>query len=171
MAQQRSSSARCSNARSFNPVQRSPSLPPTFPPSVLVWNVDAAWDVTSGGCGIGGVFSGGTDQPVPNLSEFNTHVSSALIAEALAVRLAVVTAAYSNIRSLAVLSVSLSLVNLLKKRETQPELFGIMLDIYHFIPLFDVISFSFISWNFNFEADTLAKSVLTLSVTSSVRKE
>ncbi|KAL0734614.1 hypothetical protein Bca4012_010824 [Brassica carinata] len=89
------------------------------------------------------------------------------VLEKLTVRLAVVTAVYSNVRSLAVLSDSLSLINMLKRRESQPELFGIMFDIYHFIPLFDVISFDFISRNFNVEADALAKSALTLSVTSS----
>ena len=34
--------------------------------------------------------------------------------------------------------------------------------IYHYLPLFDVISFSFISRNFNEEADSVAKSALSL---------
>ncbi|CDY40819.1 BnaC01g31370D [Brassica napus] len=49
-----------------------------------------------------------------------------------------------------------------------PELFGIMFDIYHYVSLFDVISISFISRNFNSEADLVAKSALAGSVMSSV---
>ncbi|KAL0710465.1 hypothetical protein Bca4012_017443 [Brassica carinata] len=86
------------------------------------------------------------------------------MAEAIAVHRAVSLAVYSNVRSLAVLSDSLSLINLLKKGEYQTELFGIMFDIYHFIPLFDVISFDFISRNFNVEVDSVAKSALVNSV-------
>ena len=82
---------------------------------------------------------------LPNISESHSHVSSALMAEAIAVHRAVSLAVYSNVRSLAVLSDSLSLINLLRKGEYQTELFGIMFDIYHFMSLFDVISFHFIS--------------------------
>ena len=35
---------------------------------------------------------------------------------------------------------------------------------YHFVPLFDVISFNFISSNFNSEADLVAKSALAVFV-------
>ena len=115
-------------------------------------------------CCIGGVFSGSCGVSLPNIFESHCHVSSALMAEAIAVHRAVALAVYSNVRSLAVLSDSLSLIKLLKKGEYQSELFGIMFDIYHFISFFDVISFDFISRNFNCEADSVAKSVLALSV-------
>ena len=104
---------------------------------------------------------------VSNISEAHSHVSSALMAEAIAVHRAVSLAVYSNVRSLAVLSDSLSLIKLLKKGWYQPELFDIMFDIYHFMPFFDVITFDFISRNFNSEADSVAKSVLAMSVTHS----
>jgi len=42
-----------------------------------------------------------------------------------------------------------------------------MFDIYHFMPFFDVITFDFISRNFNSEADSVAKSVLAMSITHS----
>ena len=90
------------------------------------------------------------------------------MAEAIVVRLAVSTAVYSNVLSLAVLSDSLSLINLLKKGGNQPELFGIMFDIYHYLLLFDSISFHFISRNFNAEADSVAKLALAMSVTNSI---
>ncbi|CAF1700575.1 unnamed protein product [Brassica napus] len=87
------------------------------------------------------------------------------MAEAIAVHRAVSLAVYSNVRSLAVLSDSLSLIKVLKKGWYQPELFGIMVDIYHFMSFFDVITFDFIFRNFNSEADSVAKSMLSLSVT------
>ncbi|KAF3505960.1 hypothetical protein F2Q69_00009717 [Brassica cretica] len=60
-------------------------------------NVDAAWDVNSGGCGIGGAFSGSMEISLPNLSEAHRYVSSPLMAEAMAVLLAVSAAVYSNV--------------------------------------------------------------------------
>ncbi|KAL0686501.1 hypothetical protein Bca4012_086178 [Brassica carinata] len=147
---------------------RLPCPPPSFHPGVLVCRVDAAWDSISGKSGIGGIFSGCLTTSLPHIAEAHNHVSSALMAEAIAVHRAVSLAVYSNVRSLAVLSDSLSLIKLLKKGEHQPELFGIMFDIFHFMSLFDVISFHFISRNFNSEADSVAKSVLALSVTNPI---
>ena len=89
------------------------------------------------------------------------------MAESIAVHRAVSRAAYSNVQSLAVLSDSLSLIKLLKSGRNQPELFGIMFDIYHLIPLFDVISFSFIFRNYNSEANLVAKSALASYVMNS----
>ncbi|KAF2566519.1 hypothetical protein F2Q68_00026556 [Brassica cretica] len=106
------------------------------------------------------LFSGNAAVSLPTISDSHSHVSSALMAEAIAVHRAVALAFYSNVRSLEVLSDSLSLIKLLKTRGCQPELFGIMFDIYHFMSYFDVISFAFISRNFNSEADFVAKSAL-----------
>ena len=141
--------------------------PPTFQPGTLVVQVDAAWDVKTGKCGVGGIYSGEVPVYPHVISEALSHVSSALMAEAIAVHRAVSSAVYSNVRSLAVLSDSLSLINLLKTGGHQPELFGIMFDIYHFVPLFDVISFNFIFRNFNSKTDLVAKSVLAGSVMNS----
>ncbi|KAL0715078.1 hypothetical protein Bca4012_022057 [Brassica carinata] len=146
---------------------RSPCPPPRIRPGVLVVNVDAAWDAKTGRCGIGAIYSGEAPVYLPLISEAHSHVSSAIMAEAIAVHRAVSSAVGSNVRSLAVLSDSLPLINLLKTDGYQPELFGIMFDIYRFIPLFDVISFNFISRNFNSEADLVAKSELALSVMNS----
>ncbi|KAL0799496.1 hypothetical protein Bca101_054671 [Brassica carinata] len=147
---------------------RSVCPPPSFQSGILVCNVDAAWNAASRQCGIGGVFSGDVAHALPTTSEVFTHVSSALMAEAIAVHRAVSLAVYSNVRSLAVLTDSLSLIKLLKTREHRPELFGIMFDIYHFISFFDVITFDFISRSFNSEADSVAKSALTLYASNSV---
>ncbi|KAG2326859.1 hypothetical protein Bca52824_009587 [Brassica carinata] len=91
---------------------RSSCPPPTFQPGMLVCNVDAAWDATTRGCGIGGIFSGEAVRTLPIMTEAFSHVSSALMAEALAVHRAVSFAVYSNVRFLVVLTNSLSLINL-----------------------------------------------------------
>ncbi|KAF3562955.1 hypothetical protein DY000_02010986 [Brassica cretica] len=135
-----------------------------FPDGRTVCKVDAAWNATSGACGIGGIFSGDNTRNLSTVSEAHSHVSSALMAEAIAVHRAVVLTVYSNVRSLTVLFDSLSLIKLLKRGGTQPELF----DIYHFMTMFDVISFDFISRIFNAEADSVAKSALAMSVTNSI---
>lgn len=115
-------------------------------PTDATCHVDAAWDATSGTCGLRGLFSGSHPASrLPQISESRTLVSSALMAEALAVRLAVMNAAFSNIKFLMILSDSLSLIRLLKGKESRPALFGILFDIYHFSSYFDVLSFSFYS--------------------------
>lgn len=49
------------------------------------------------------------------------------MAEAIDVRLAVFIAMYSNVRSLALFSDSLTLINLSKKKGNKPELFSVIL--------------------------------------------
>ncbi|CAF2258607.1 unnamed protein product, partial [Brassica napus] len=66
------------------------------------------------------------------------------IAEALAVRSAVSTAASSNIKSLTVYSDFLVLISLLKAKESRPTLYGIVFDIYHLSRLFSSISFCYV---------------------------
>lgn len=78
--------------------------------------------------------------------------------EALTVRLAVMTAAFSNIKSLTIRSNLLILIKLLESRESRPTLFGIVFDIYHFSFYFYVLSFS---------VCTVAKSALTAELKSS----
>ena len=129
----------------------------------VICNVDAAWDALSRNCGIGGMFSGWS--PCPSLApicESRNFVSSALMAEALAIRSAVMYAASSNVKSLMIRSDSLSLVKLLKERGSVPALFGILFDIYHFSSSFDVVSFSYVPRLSNVLADSLAKSALSL---------
>lgn len=92
-------------------------------------HVDAAWNSTSGICGIGGIFSRPIHPPLPIIRSSRRFISSALMAECLAVRSAVMKAASSNIKSLTVFSDSQALVKLLKAKESKPQLFGMMGDI------------------------------------------
>lgn len=90
------------------------------------------------------------------------------MAEAIALRSAVMTAASSNIRSLTVLSDSKVLISMVKARESIPALFGILSGVYHFSCLFDYISFVYVPRVENIEADTVAKSVLSMLNNSSI---
>lgn len=73
-----------------HPAMARSSCPPlTFQPGMLVCKVDTAWDVTPGGCGIGGIFLGEAVRTLPTVTESFSHVSSALMAEAIAVHRAV----------------------------------------------------------------------------------
>lgn len=105
---------------------RGPSLVTTmFPPDTLVCNVDAAWDSKSGNCGLGCVFSGCLPMGMTGtLSMSRSHISSALLAEAIAIHTAVMHAASSNVKSLMILSDSQSLVKLIKEGGSRPALFG-----------------------------------------------
>lgn len=114
------------------------------PPVGPTCHVDAAWRQDSGLCGIGGVFHGLSPRSLPIISFSRPFVSSALMAEALAIRSAVMMAASSNIRSLTVLSDSQTLIKLLKTKESRPALVGIIFDIYHFSSLFDSITFVYV---------------------------
>ncbi|XP_018435563.1 uncharacterized protein LOC108807819 [Raphanus sativus] len=81
------------------------------PPHTVICNVDAAWDVRTANCGIGAIFSGvNTCLNLSPCSDSRSHISSALMAEALAIRFAVMYAASSNVKVLMILSDSLSMV-------------------------------------------------------------
>ena len=111
-------------------------------------HVDAAWNPISGVCGIGGVFhdhnnTSRTSLPA-NINFSRRFITSALVAEAIAIRSAVMMAASSNIRSLTVLSDSQVLISMVKAKESRPALFGIMFDFYHFSLLFESITFVYV---------------------------
>lgn len=141
----------------FGPPRQAPSS------TMTICNVDGAWDPSTKNCGFGGVFSGWRPhREIEPLQASRRFVSSALMAEALAIRSAVMHAASLNIKSLMILSDSLSLVQLLKEGGSVPALFGILFDIYHFSSTFSVISFSYVPRLSNIMADSVAKSDLLL---------
>lgn len=79
------------------PTLHSPTLQPraTEPPSTeLACYSDAAWSTITKRCGIGGIFKGSSSLRIPNISFSRRFISSALMAEAIAVRSAVMTASF-----------------------------------------------------------------------------
>ena len=139
------------------------------PPRTVRCNVDAVWDQRSGNCGTRAIFSGDNTYPLSSpRSDSHSHISSALMAEALAIRSAVMYAASSNVKVLMILSDSLSLVKLLKERRSIPALFGIVFDIYHVSSTFDSVFFRYVPRLCNVEAYAVAKTALSLLNESSV---
>lgn len=119
-------------SRSTNCTRAIPSsLVPSVNPGTVIGHVDALWYSTTFKCGMGWVFSGDpTYIQLPFCYVSRSHVSSVLMAEALVVRSTVIHATSSNVKSLMILSVSFTPVHLLQGRESRPDLFGILFDIY-----------------------------------------
>lgn len=133
-----------------------------------VCHVDAAWNPNSRNGGFGGIFFDHIHPPLPIIRQSQRFISSALMAECLPVRFAVMAAASSNRQSLTVLSDSQILIKLLKTKESRPALFGILGDIYHFSKAFVAISFIFIPLLQNSDADSVAKTALAMVDTPSL---
>ncbi|KAL0845557.1 hypothetical protein Bca101_018803 [Brassica carinata] len=150
------------DARALSTLPNNARRPFSPPQGTLLCYVDGAWDPVSRNCGTGGFFSATSGHVPGPISDSRRLVSSALMAECLAIRSAVMHAASLNIKSLIILSDSQSLVKLVKERGSVPALFDILFDIYHFSLLFDVISFSYVPRLSNGMADSVAKSALSL---------
>lgn len=118
---------------------------------------DAAWDSSSGNCGLGWQLRDSLDVCAEQSSSHRRYVPSVLVAEALAVKAAITAALSSHVRSLRVYSDSKSLVMLLKSHRQNVSLKGVLHDIYVLTRSFDVISFHYVSRLANCTADSLAK--------------
>ena len=146
--------------------QKSSSFPskrasPEPPPSTLVIHSDAAWQGSSQRAGLGWTFS-----MMGNTFRRNTarceHVSSPLVAEALAVRSALSLAVSLGFQDVLLLSDCQTLVKAISQKQTLLEIFGILWDISEYCNSFNSFCCCFIPRSSNVEADALAKDSLTL---------
>ncbi|XP_018466282.1 uncharacterized protein LOC108837757 [Raphanus sativus] len=119
---------------------------------------DAAWNPSSESAGFGWIIDDRVS--ATNHSATSLHVSSPLIAEALAVRSALTFALSCGFNSITLLSDSQSLISIINKKELQLEIFNIIRDIYHLSVSFISITFSFIPKSTNANADHVAKQAL-----------
>ncbi|KAG2322213.1 hypothetical protein Bca52824_015426 [Brassica carinata] len=94
-------------------------------------------------------------------SSNRSHVSSALMAEVLAMREALKKAQDLNLQSLQVFSDSQVLISTLCSGVGMNEIAGVFQDIKILATLFCLLSFIFISRTENSQADTLARSCLS----------
>lgn len=119
---------------------------------------DAAWNASTGAAGLGWVI----DDRVSTTQNSTTalHVSSPLMAEALAVRSAINFALSCRIEEISLFSDSQTLINIINRKEMKTETFGILQDIYHSAFSFKSISFNFIPRLNNDRADLVAKQAL-----------
>ncbi|XP_013728385.1 uncharacterized protein LOC106432094 [Brassica napus] len=121
---------------------------------------DAAWDSSTGNCGMGWQLRDSLDVCAETSSSHRRFVPSALMAEALAVKAALTAAISSHVSSLRVYSDSKSLILLLKSQGQDVSLKGVLHDIKILARSFESISFCFIPRLANSVADSIAKTAL-----------
>ena len=121
---------------------------------------DAAWQVATNRAGCGWIFlNQQKEHLLQGTSTFN-HTASPLVAEALAVRSALLHAIEAGYSRICIKSDCQALVAFISSKYHPTDLYGITRDIEHLSLSFDYVVFTFISRNLNVMADSLAKSVL-----------
>lgn len=138
-------------------------------PSILegetLCRTDAAWNKQQKRAGLAWIFTGNGFPSAKEGSTTQEHVDSPLVAEALAMRLALIKAATLEITSLRMSSDNLTLIRAISNGMQVKEIHGIVCDIQAISSAFANIKFSHISRDFNREADASAKLFL-LSVSA-----
>ncbi|KAF2542128.1 hypothetical protein F2Q68_00031038 [Brassica cretica] len=141
------------------------SPPPPLPPTGLRCFTDGAWDPASRNSGQGWVFTDLAGVEVRHHSGNRLHVAAPIVAEALAVKAALLDAVNHDFSQVIVLSDSKSLVNLLNSSSSTVLLHSVLFDIRVLSCRFDSISYFHIPRLQNVVADSLAKSALSSVVT------
>ncbi|WZZ74879.1 hypothetical protein YC2023_086249 [Brassica napus] len=119
---------------------------------------DVGWNSTTRAEGLGWIVD-----DLVSLSQHSMtaeHVSSPLMAEALAIRSAINFALSRGIEAISILSETQNLIKIINRQEMKTEIFGILHDIYHSALSFKSIKFSFIPRLINNNADFVAKQTL-----------
>lgn len=130
--------------------------------------VDAAWNATTKGGGFGCIFKDpSTSNLIHQVSGNRCFVGSAFIAEAIAVKTALLEAVNLGLRTLIIWSDSQSLISTISLQKKSVEAQGVLFDIAHLCSFFSCISFRFVPRLGNAEADCLAKQAL-LNLSNSV---
>ena len=124
---------------------------------------DAAWQATTNRAGCGWIFTDHRDERLLQGTATFDHTVSPLMAEALAVRSALLHALEAGYSRICLKSDCQALVAIITSTHHPTELYGITRDIEHLSLSFDCIVFTFIPRNLNVMADSLAKSVLYLA--------
>ncbi|XP_013739997.1 uncharacterized protein LOC106442922 [Brassica napus] len=134
-------------------------------PSTLIFT-DGAWDAKSKYGGMGWIFKDLGGSTLAQGSDARSFVSSALMAEALALKAAISSAIHLGFLNLRCLSDSRNLISLLTTDSSVIELQGILHDIRVLSSSLLSISFVFTPRLANVCADGLAKTALRLLVSS-----
>lgn len=160
------------DARAWKAVQtivKKPSLPQcvvqlpcAHVSNSYTWSVfsDAAWESTSGNCGMGWLLCDASNSTIDSSSSHRRFVPSALVAEALAVKAALSAAVSSHVSCINVFSDSKNLISLLKSQGQDVVLKGLLHDIVMLAKSFNSISFCYLPRLANVCADSLAKAGL-----------
>ena len=125
---------------------------------------DGAWDPVSGHSGQGWTFIDSTGATIRHQSCNRLHVAAPILADALAVKAALLDAVTNDFSRVNILSDSKYLVNLLNSSVSTALLQSVLFDIRVLSCRLDSITFSFVLRLENFIADSLAKAALSHSV-------
>ncbi|XP_048605840.1 uncharacterized protein LOC125583248 [Brassica napus] len=131
--------------------------------TIMVCKSDAAWDNGSNKAGLAWILTDASEICKHRGATTQDFVSSPLIAEALALRLGIISAAAMEISDLQMLSDNQTVIKAINNDIQNPEIYGIVKDIQKISSGFVDITFSFVSRVFNGETDALAKTTLNRS--------
>lgn len=121
---------------------------------------DAAWKAQDRTAGCGWIIHNPQERETTHGTSTELCVASPLMAEALAVREALLHARSLHLSNICLKSDNQVLVKTLTSKQHPVELYGINLDIENLSSSFSSVSFSYISRTLNSAADALAKSAL-----------
>ncbi|XP_009103820.1 uncharacterized protein LOC103829885 [Brassica rapa] len=130
--------------------------------TTILCNTDGAWKADSVVAGSGWVFRD-KHQEVGRGGRSHHHVASPLLAEALAIRDALLHAFSLGFTSIWLRSDAQALVTAITTKRRPTELYGVLSDIDSISSLFSVCRFSFCPRASNGLADTLAKAHLCIA--------
>ncbi|CAH8254941.1 unnamed protein product [Arabidopsis lyrata] len=128
---------------------------------VISCYTDAARIASSGSCGMGWIFKTQDHRVIHRGSATRLHTPSALAAEALALRSALIAASRMEFTSIKVFSDSQVLISLLNTETSTNELQGILHEIAFFSRSLSSIKFPFVPRKSNMLADALVKAALS----------
>lgn len=135
--------------------QRINTTPSSTPAQCPILNTDAAWRASSNLAGFGWTLRDSTGSS--SFTGYERFVGSALVAEGLALREALMRCKEKGVKKVICESDSNQLIVAVNAGGMQPELYGIVSDILELASSFDVIKFVWISRKRNCNADKLAK--------------
>ncbi|KAG2302260.1 hypothetical protein Bca52824_030911 [Brassica carinata] len=136
------------------------TIRPLSHPSLVTCFTDAAWNATTNQAGCGWYFIDNETNSMLQGTKAMDYVSSPLMAEAMAIRSALLHALEAGFSKICIKSDCQALVATITSKRHSADLYVISRDIEHLSSCFLSISFSFISRNLNSLADSIAKSVL-----------
>lgn len=139
---------------------RGETLSPPAPESTILCYTDGAWRADQQQAGLGWVFTDDIGSTISTGTRFQTHVSSASMAEAIAVREALIHASTLGFTKIWLRSDAQELVIAINAQGKSIELQGVLSDISLLSASFSFSHFSYVSRSLNGLADSIAKACL-----------
>ncbi|CAA7029794.1 unnamed protein product [Microthlaspi erraticum] len=135
----------------------------TLHPDTVICFTDGAWKQETAIAGAGWIFTSREGSNLDSGSLAEPFVSSPLMAEAIAIRSALIQALEKNFLHLQIKSDAQDLIRALTSQEKIKEIYGLLFDIQSLAKLFTSISFRFVPRSENREADFLQNRLHAIS--------